>query len=421
MSIPIVQHEPDEKAHPAGSRTAFRPASGPFGDQNASARPPARSLPSGQQIVRLAVLCAAGRLYSRTGASRVPRSLLLIRPDHLGDVLFLTPALHGLRRALPEARITLLVGPWCREVVRHNPDLDAVITCPFPGFERQPKTNLLAPYRLLLLQARELACRDYDAAVVLRFDHWWGAWLAAAAGIPRRIGYDRPETRPFLTHALPYVPGHHEVRQNAKLLATLAGGLADPPGSLRYRITPDDRAWAIAWLASAGITQDHRLVAIHPGAGAVVKQWPAAAWATVANALAELGARIVLTGGSGELALTAAISDQLASPPLDAAGKTTLGQLAALYERCAVVLGSDSGPLHLAVAVGVRTVHLYGPVPAAEFGPWGNPADHVVLTTPWACAPCHRLDWPADALAKHACIAAIQPEDVLQVAVDLLN
>ena len=86
--------------------------------------------------------------------------------------------------ALPAGRITLLGGPWGVEAVRHNADLDAIETCVFPGFERQPKENGLAPYRLLVATARKLRAADYDTAAILRFDHWWGAWLAAAAGIP---------------------------------------------------------------------------------------------------------------------------------------------------------------------------------------------------------------------------------------------
>ncbi|MCX7670548.1 MAG: glycosyltransferase family 9 protein, partial [Anaerolineae bacterium] len=111
-----------------------------------------------------------------------PRTVLLIRPDHLGDLLFTGPALRLARQELPDARLVLLVGPWSRAVVARHPDLDEVLTCPFPGFERRPKQNLLAPYRLLFETARSLRGR-FDAAVVLRFDHWWGAWLAAAAGI----------------------------------------------------------------------------------------------------------------------------------------------------------------------------------------------------------------------------------------------
>ena len=370
-----------------------------------------------RQLARLALLRAFGSLYSKRPRPTALRSILLIRPDHLGDMLFLTPALHALRRTLPSARISLLAGPWSHEIVRNNPDLDAVETSVFPGFERQPKGGTLAPYRLLATTARNLRAEGYDTAVVLRFDHWWGAWLAAAAGIPRRVGYDWPETRPFLSQAVPYRSGRHEVEQNATLLAALAPGRdvsLGPDLLLYHRGRP---RWAAEWLAAHGIGPERRLVAIHPGAGAAVKQWPAAAWAEVADRLAERSdSRIVLTGGPGERELTGAVAAMLAQPALDLAGITTLGQLAALYARCALVLGSDSGPLHLAVAVGTPTVHLYGPVPPAKFGPWGDPTCHVVLATHWACAPCDRLDWPAETLSQHACVAAITPDDVVDAA-----
>lgn len=370
-----------------------------------------------RQLARLTLLRVVGSLYSRRPRPTALRSILLIRPDHLGDMLFLTPALHTLRRALPSARITLLAGPWSAEIVRRNPDLDAVETCPFPGFERRPRQGVQAPYRLLAATARRLRAEGYDTAVILRFDHWWGAWLAAAAGIPRRVGYDRPETRPFLHQLVSYRAGRHEVQQNATLLAALVPGCDVSLGPTCYHIAADDRAWVAERLAAHGIGHEGRLVAIHPGAGAAVKQWPVAAWAEVANRLAEgSDSRIVLTGGTGERELSEAVAALLERPALDVAGVTTLGQLAALYARCALVLGSDSGPLHLAVAVGTPTVHLYGPVSPAKFGPWGDPTCHIVLTPGWSCAPCDRLDWPAQTLLQHACMAAITPADVLGAA-----
>ena len=122
-------------------------------------QPPAPAVRTPAQRARLLGLRVCGRYYAlgvtppgpKRGdrAPDPPRALLLIRPDHLGDMLFLTPALAALRSALPQARITLLAGPWGAEVVRTNPDLDEVVTCDFPGFERRPKTSVWAPYRLL--------------------------------------------------------------------------------------------------------------------------------------------------------------------------------------------------------------------------------------------------------------------------------
>ena len=263
-------------------------------------------------LIRLMMLRAAGRLYARRPPAGAPHAVLLIRPDHLGDMLFATPAFRMLREALPHARFTLLAGPWSQAVVARNPDLDEVLTCPFPGFERQPKTSLVAPYRLLFKTARELQGR-FDAALTLRFDHWWGAWLAAAAGIPRRVGYDWPEMRPFLTDALPYQPDRHEVEQNATLAAALVGSYGDArPGALRFVIGAAARAWADGWLTAHGVPAERPLIAIHPGAGAAVKQWPAVAWAAVAAQLGpEFGAQIVLTGSAAERPLALEIAARL--------------------------------------------------------------------------------------------------------------
>lgn len=373
---------------------------------------------TGLQRLRLAGLRAAGAGYRRLRAGQAPERVLLIRPDHLGDVLLLTPALHALRQALPAAHLTLLLGPWSTHAVRGNGDVDAVETCVFPGFERNAKAGALAPYRLLFETAARLRGR-FDSAMVLRYDHWWGAWLAAAAGIPRRTGYAWPETAPFLTEAVAYEPGRHEALQNARLLEALAPGVEDRLGPCRYEVQDEDARWAADRLkAGAGASW----VAIHPGAGAAVKQWPAEHWAAVAAALREgRGARIVLTGGPDERALTAGIAARLPFEVLDLAGQTSFGQLAALYQASALALGSDSGPLHLAVATGAKTVHLYGPVPAAKFGPWGNSARNVVLVSRFACVPCDRLDWLAHALPLHGCVAAIQPQSVVDAALRLLD
>lgn len=377
---------------------------------------PARDARGFLQRARLSGLRAAGLLYPRSSAGRAPREVLLIRPDHLGDVLLLTPALHVLRAALPGARLTLLLGPWSTEAVRGNRDIDAVEVCEFPGFERKPKAGLLGPYRLLFETARRFRDR-FDTAVVLRYDHWWGAWLAAAAGIRRRVGYSWPETRPFLTESVSYQAGRHEALQNARLLEALAPGVEGRLGPARYTVQTADVAWARERL---GIGSG-RWVAIHPGAGAIVKQYPAEQWAAVAAALYEArGVQIVLTGGPGERELSAAIATRLPFAALDLSGETSFAQLAALYSQCDLVLGSDSGPLHLAVAAGAKTVTLYGPVPAAKFGPWGDPANNVVLQSPFSCAPCDRLDWPLQVLPQHRCMAAIPPQQVIDAALRLL-
>jgi ADP-heptose:LPS heptosyltransferase len=142
----------------------------------------------------------------------------------------------------------------------------------------------------------------------------------------------------------------------------------------------------------------------------------------VADALVKgYEAKVVLTGSASEAPLVQAIAEQMTSQPIVAAGQTTLGQLAALMARCRLVLGVDSGPLHLAVAVGTPTVHLYGPVDSRTFGPWGDPARHIVLTSDMDCIPCNRLDYGADELADHRCVWSISETQVIEAARRLLE
>jgi hypothetical protein len=187
---------------------------------------PGREAPRASHSLRLVMLRVAGaalRAVSPTRPSRRPERprVLLIRPDHLGDTLLTTPAVELLRKALPDARLTMLVGPWSEEMARRDPLLDEVLVLPFPGFTRAPKGSYLAPYRLLRQAASELRRGSYDAALVLRFDHWWGAWLAALAGIPTRVGYGVRECVPFLTDAQPPPDRLHWTAQSLALVDAL--------------------------------------------------------------------------------------------------------------------------------------------------------------------------------------------------------
>ncbi len=324
--------------------------------------------------------------------------ILLIRPDHIGDLLFLTPALHRLRCSMPEARITLATGPWGADVVAGSPDVDEVIKIPFPGFTRKEVGSPITPYRLLATWEQRLRDRAPAAAVILRDDHWWGAWLAQRAGIPVRIGADHPVARHFLTRPV-QVPERHWVRRNAVLLdATVSLLDGRPPGllvmpetaPLRWTVTEAEDEAAVTLLRDVGVSGP--FVVIHPGSGAAVKLWPARRWAAVAGAIrAEQGCAILLTGSAAEEPLMTQIQAALPEPVISLAGRTDLRQLGALFRRARLVCGVDSGPLHLAVAAGTPTIHLYGPSSIDDYGPWGDPQRNRVISASLHCPRCGDL------------------------------
>lgn len=371
-----------------------------------------------KETMRAAMLAMLARQPVRKQAGRTGRALL-IRPDHLGDLLLTVPAIYLLKQARPELALHALVGPWSKAAFERIDALDNVDTLDFPGFTRQPPIGTMAAYRLAKQAAEQLRQIGYDHAVILRPDHWWGAMLARLAGIPNIIGFDTTDVRPFLTKALPYHPYDHSVRQNLDLAGALAGQrFVDSLAYLHYPLNDADYAASGALLAPHGYTSIRPLVCIHPGSGTLTKQWEPSRWSQVAAQLAERwGSFTVFTGSASEVDLCRAAASGLRAPHVVLAGQTPLPLLAALYARARVVLGPDSGPLHLAAAVQSSTVALFGPARVSRFGTWGPRARHATLTSSITCLGCGVLNWPEDPPEFHPCVRDITVERVVGAAV----
>ncbi len=370
---------------------------------------------------------------------------LLIRPDHLGDILLSTPAIRALGRAMSRAQLFGLSGPWGAELLAAYDEIERVLTLPFPGFVRRKQSarqsnpaenswwatwlnydsyrRYSQPYALLWRSAKMLRALHAETAIILRPDHWWGAALAYLAGIPVRVGYDLPGVGPFLTDAVKPTGGDHAVRKSLRLVEKWTGPIPDADVTLSYQLDDSDVAEAEALLLRHNVSPNIERVAIHPGAGTTIKHWPVEHWAMVADALAERWqAAVIFTGSEAERDEIEQIRKRMshAVQSVSLAGETPLGTLAALYSRTRIVMGVDSGPLHLAVASGVPTVHLYGPADPVEFGPWSASAieasRHILLSTSIGCRPCRLLDWPESDAINHPCVRDIPPQAVIAAA-----
>lgn len=368
-----------------------------------------------KQRIRRAALVDLGRLPIPNARRADPNRILLIRPDALGDVLLTTPAIRALRAALPHAQIHALAGPWSADVLSAYDEIDMVLTLPFPGFSRA-RPGQPPAYRLLLDAAQTLRDIGYGSAVIFRPDHWWGGLLAKFAGIPERIGYRLPDVKPFLTHGQEYLYTH-SVTASLRLVERWTGPIAPADADYRFPVDSIDRDELDELLETADIGPRQPLVVIHPGAGTTVKRWTEEQWSSVGDALAgQLDATVVLTGTEREQPLIQEIAVRLSVPFYPLAGDTSVRQLAALYQRAKIVLGPDSGPLHLAAAVGTPTVTLFGPADPVEFGPWGPRDRHLVLTSTIGCRPCRILNWDHDDLMNHPCVRDITVAQVLYAA-----
>ena len=331
--------------------------------------------------------------------------LLIIRPDHLGDMLLTTPAIQAIKRGRPEFSIHVLCGPWCAELLANFDEIDQALTLPFPGF-RRGGSGRVNPWKLALQSAGKLRRIGYDSAIIMRPDHWWGALLAKLAGIGQRIGYDLPGVAPFLTDSR-QLEHQHVVEQNLRLAEMLTVESPDDSIKLEFPLQDADRDFINLRLAEWQIASDKPLICIHPGSGAPSKLWSNEKWAAAADALArEYDAAVVLTGTAGEAAIAYDIAAKMSTAAIHA-GSTSLGQLAALYRRSLAVLGPDSGAMHIAAAVGAPTVTLFGPADPIAFAPWGDSGRHRVVVSDIACRPCRILEWRDDAMENHPCVREI--------------
>lgn len=341
--------------------------------------------------------------------------ILLIRPDHIGDMLLTTPAILALKRANPQLELHVLAGNWSASILANYDEIDLVLTLEFPGFSRGKPYQPVNPYVYAFQSAKSLRKIGYDAAVIFRPDHWWGALLAHLGGIPQVIGYDRSSVRPFLTDAIPFIETHVVLQNLALVSRWLPANLEVHKLPLEYPLFDADREFIKQHLSENGVAEADTFLCIHPGAGTTVKQWTAEQWAEVADRIStQLNTKIVFTGSNSEQTIIKAIVEKMKQPAVNLAGTTNISQLAALYQRSIAVLGADSGPLHLAVAVDTPTVTLFGPAKLTEFAPWGAPEKHIALTSDIACIGCGILDWGTDPLEYHPCVRDISVGRVLQ-------
>lgn len=345
--------------------------------------------------------------------------LLIVQIADIGDLVLSTPALAALRERHPGAHITLLTTPHAAPVVTGIGLVDETLTLPRTIIRRR---TMLADARRFLTLLWSLRRTQFDAVVFLHhLTTQAGVWKYALMGYAasrRRIGLENGRGF-FLTERIADegFGAKHEVQHWLDLAALLG---ADPsPRPSRVAVSAEDRAWAEAALPAA-----RPRVIIHAGSGgySAARRWDAASFAAVADALAERGAQIILVGGEGDD--SPAVRAQMRQPALDLAGKTTLGQLAAVLEQVDLFIGADSGVMHIACAAGTPVIALYGPSNAAAWGPWTPRGKSIILRSAPECSPCSYVDYRVGAregCIARTCMRMITPRQVVIAAERALN
>lgn len=295
------------------------------------------------------------------------RNILIIKPGAVGDLLQMTPLIRTLTKAAPDARITLLVGrESSADLFRHHPGISGILV-----FDRSGEHRSFPAVCSFLRRVRQAR---YD--LVLNFQRSnLMTWLIAAASLPAPVlVYHKARGRTV-----------HVVDNYLETLAPL--GLPSAGRDLEFHPGEPAEAFARDLLARHGLS-GMPLVALNPGATHAVNRWPAGRFAELADLLAErTHVRVIIVGGPDDTALAGDIAGRCRSRPVTLAGVTTLPQLGALLRHCAVVVSGDTGPLHMATAVGAKVVALFGAADPGRTGPVGN--GHVTLRARGvACVPC---------------------------------
>lgn len=277
--------------------------------------------------------------------------IAVLRANGIGDLLFALPALDALRHAYPAAEITLLGLPWHVDFFDSRPGpVDRVVVVP-PSEGVRSGVPAAPPDELDAFFADQ-ARYGYDLALQLHgggrysnpFVRRLRARVAVGTRAPDAIGLDAD---------VPYILWQNEVMRFLEVVSLVG---AEPVG-LEPSLTLRERDLREADAALDG--QTGPLAALHPGAGDPRRRWPPDRFARVADALAEAGATVLLVGGDEDVSLAAEVAAAMGARPCDLSGRLSLGGLAAVFARCAVAVGNDSGPLHLAEAVGAPTVGVY--------------------------------------------------------------
>lgn len=340
----------------------------------------------------------------------VTKKILVVNVNWIGDVLFSTPAIRALRKHYPGAHIACMVVPRCREVLELNPNINELIIYD----EKGEYGGLTGKMRLI----SALKARSFDT-VYLFHRSLTRTLMVALSGIKERVGIDNPKRGFLLTKRIDPQPSDiHKVEQFLNIVK--ATGVPDDGKDMEVRLSKSDEAFAKSFLNSQGIKEGAHFVILNPGGNWDLKRWPAENFAGLGDRLQKkYGMPVILTGAGKDVGLADKIAGMMDKKPVIAAGTTSLRQLAAIMKRAALVVSNDSGPMHIAVSQGVKTIAIFGPTDPKLTGPYGGGVYTVLQKStgkPGCKIPCYNLR-----CEEALCMKAVSVDEVAREAERLLK
>lgn len=323
------------------------------------------------------------------------KNILIIKFSWIGDILFTLPAFYLLKQQIPNSRITVLTAPQNKPVFTGFPAVERFITFDRKIFKTRHIRQIWQHSTELY---RELASEKYDLVI----DYQGAgetAFLSYLTGAPERLGFikNKHKTRSrFYTHCTEHDDCHHRIDQSVNLLTHY--GLEPAPVNNRYDLPVEKLDQARRFLGSLVYTPEKPLIYLQPFSGKSFKNWPLENYLTLARYWKNNGVQVIFGGGPADAELLKPATDEFPTT----AGKTDLLTSAGVMKLSSLIIGNDTGPLHLAVALQKRVIMLMGPSDPTEFGPYQHPE--------WVVRPVHSND-----------INHISPNEVIQASVKALS
>jgi heptosyltransferase-1 len=340
--------------------------------------------------------------------------IALVKLSSLGDIVHALPVAYRLRSELPQAHITWIVEAKHRQLLINCPLIDELIILNKPQWQIASLAQTLSELKKTYKQLREV---DFDLVMELQGLIKSGL-VAYITGAKHRLGFSPKYCREPISacftneHATPNGDEQHIIEKNLSLIRYL--GFATTPWQIEFPSTVAGVKYIDDFLNRQGVGPNTKLIGINPGAGWITKRWGVDNYARLSdNLISRFGRKVILIWGPGEQALAEDIAQHMRQLPVIACN-TSVPQLIELIKRCGLFIAGDTGPLHLASALDIPTIALYGPSDPKRNGPYAG--RHVVIHHKLECSGCYKRQ-----CKNFKCMQLITVEEVLSAAQGLLD
>ena len=322
------------------------------------------------------------------------KDILVKKFGGIGNVILGTPMLQALKSVFPNADTTVLVqSEGAKEVLEGSPYVQKVLIIPFEKYKRGGRHRYLSQ---MLSLALDLRGQKYDLVVNsyggFGGDSWMSCLYSFLTGGKYTIGYGKSPWSLLYYKSLKVEGEVHEVERNLGLIRSITPENHETAARLNLWISEHDREEARKALDSWGISGNDLVIGTHPGSGPLAfKRWCPDKFALLFDQMIKKwDARIIVFGGRDEMQLADSILDNMEESPVNMVGKTSLGEMAAIIEKCRIFVSNDTGPMHVAAAMQVPVVAIFGPTNFYRTSPYG--IQHAIVKSDLSCVPCYRGD-----------------------------